>query len=166
MSKSIDYECPRCAYKTHHRGHMRNHLYHKNKMCPATKSIVELTDDIRDYVLDNKIYPVAQQFQIEYITQQKTMQKTQVPKRAISKSLKVACWNTYIGADKGQAKCVCCNIHFITQHHFHCGHIVAEAHGGKVLLENLRPICDICNHSMGTMDMREFAKTQFNVEIQ
>jgi hypothetical protein len=144
---------------------MRNHLYHKNKICSATKSIVELTDDIKDYILDNKIYPVAQHFQVEHIAQQRT-QRNENTKRTISKALKIACWNQYIGAEKGQAKCVCCNVQTINQHHFHCGHVVAHALGGKVLLDNLRPICDICNHSMGTMDMREFAKTQFDVDIK
>jgi 5-methylcytosine-specific restriction endonuclease McrA len=164
MSKNTDYECPRCGYTTHHRGHMRNHLYSKNKICPAVKAVIDLSNSIKDYILDNKIYPVATNLRVEQIMQ--TTPKLRTSKKPISKALKIACWNKYIGEEVGKAKCVCCNLHFITQHHFHCGHVIAEAQGGKVLLENLRPICAICNHSMGTMDMQQFAKTQFDVDIQ
>lgn len=164
-TKHVDYECPRCGYTTHHKGNMRHHLFNKNKACPATKHVIDLTESIKDYVLNNKIYPVSTQFCVEHMAQN-IVPKTQVSKRPISKALKIACWNRFIGEEVGKAKCVCCNLHSITQHHFHCGHVLAEAQGGKVLLENLRPICAICNHSMGTMNMRQFALTQFNVDIQ
>ena len=39
---------------------------------------------------------------------------------------------------------------------FHCGHIISEANGGEIKLDNLRPICHSCNSSMGTVNMDEF----------
>jgi hypothetical protein len=71
---------------------------------------------------------------------------------------RILCWNTYIGEEVGKALCLCCNTFHITQHNFHCGHVVAEANGGSLSIESLRPICDKCNCAMGTQDMRLFAK--------
>jgi 5-methylcytosine-specific restriction endonuclease McrA len=83
----------------------------------------------------------------------------------ISQAIRIVCWNTYIGEEIGKTSCLCCKTNYITQHNFHCGHVVAEANGGKVHVENLRPICAVCNNSMGTMDMQEFALENFNVHI-
>jgi hypothetical protein len=86
-------------------------------------------------------------------------------KSKISQAIRIVCWNTYIGEEIGKAQCVCCKTNFITQHNFHCGHVIAEANGGKVQVNNLRPICAVCNNSMGTMSMKEFALNNFNIEI-
>ena len=75
--------------------------------------------------------------------------------------MKIAVWNTYIGEDIGKTKCMICNINDITQMNFHCGHVVAEAKGGKTTLNNLRPICSTCNLSMRTMNMFEFRMKYF-----
>ncbi len=86
-------------------------------------------------------------------------------KTKISQAIRIVCWNTYIGEEIGKSYCLCCKSNHITQHNFHCGHVVAEANGGKVQIENLRPICAVCNNSMGTMNMTEFARDNFNIEI-
>lgn len=155
MAKTQDYMCPRCGYTSHRKSSMYNHFYKKIKPCPATRQVMELTNEVKEYILENKLY-------WELVTS-KVATHSKIP---ISKALKIVCWNKYIGEDIGKAKCVCCNLHTITQHHFHCGHVLAESQGGKVSLENLRPICAVCNHSMGTMNMRQFAKTQFDVDLQ
>jgi hypothetical protein len=95
----------------------------------------------------------------------KTSTVIKTSKSKISQALRIVCWNTYIGEEIGKAQCVCCMTNFITQHNFHCGHVVAEAKGGKVQVSNLRPICAVCNNSMGTMNMMEFALNNFDVEI-
>jgi hypothetical protein len=86
-------------------------------------------------------------------------------KSKISQAIRIVCWNTYIGEEIGKAQCVCCQTNSITQHNFHCGHIVADANGGQIKIDNLRPICAVCNNSMGTMNMKEFALYHFNVNI-
>jgi 5-methylcytosine-specific restriction endonuclease McrA len=58
-----------------------------------------------------------------------------------------------------KTKCLCCKITDITQLSFNCGHIIAEANGGDTIVSNLRPICQNCNSSMGTMNMNDFMKT-------
>ena len=39
---------------------------------------------------------------------------------------------------------------------FHCGHIIAESKGGELSVNNLKPICQSCNSSMGTQNMDEY----------
>lgn len=79
-----------------------------------------------------------------------------MPKARIRQTLRRLVWNTYIGELVGKSPCYCCRSKSITPFDFHCGHVVAEANGGPVHLDNLRPICAACNVSMGTMSMPDF----------
>ena len=79
-------------------------------------------------------------------------------KKAIPKALKRAVWDKYVGEDVGRTLCLCCNHVYIRQIEFHCGHVIAEAKGGEMTIENMRPICAQCNLSMGTTNMDEFKK--------
>ena len=88
----------------------------------------------------------------------KNIQKVKVIKQKIPRALKVAVWNKWIGEDIGKAKCLCCNLSDITQMKFACGHIVAESKGGDLSVNNLKPIYQFCNSSMGITDMNEFIK--------
>lgn len=77
-------------------------------------------------------------------------------KALIPVALKRAVWNIYIGECYGLAYCFAgCN-GLVSQTNFACGHIIAEKNGGKLSLENLRPVCTACNSSMGTQNMNEF----------
>jgi HNH endonuclease len=82
-------------------------------------------------------------------------------KKNIPITLKRAVWDTYIGAEKGMAPCMCCEKTMIQQMQFHCGHVIAEAEGGKTNVENLRPICAQCNLSMGKKNLYEFKAKYF-----
>ncbi len=86
----------------------------------------------------------------------KSTKMTKAKKKSIPPILKRNVWNKYIGEDIGKAKCTCCKLVDITQLSFHCGHIVAEAKGGELKMDNLKPICQSCNSSMGTMNMNEY----------
>lgn len=81
------------------------------------------------------------------------------PKKKISATLKRLVWNTNIGEEIGKTKCLCCKSTDITQMSFHCGHVVAEANGGELIVSNLKPICQNCNSSMGTKNMNDFMDT-------
>ena len=82
-----------------------------------------------------------------------------VKKKKISAAIKKLVWNTNIGEDIGKSKCMCCKSTDITQMSFNCGHIVAESKGGDTIVSNLKPICQNCNSSMGTINMNEFMQT-------
>lgn len=70
-------------------------------------------------------------------------------KQKISASLRQSVWLAWVGKQY-DARCTikwCKSI--ITPFTFEVGHNVPESRGGSTTLENLRPICAICNKSMG-----------------
>ena len=79
-------------------------------------------------------------------------------KKPIPKALKTKVWNDNISPDTKIGNCYVCQakLHF---DNFHCGHQIAEKNGGEVKLENLKPVCMLCNTSMGSMNMKEFIET-------
>jgi len=77
-------------------------------------------------------------------------------KEKIPEAVRIAVWNNYIGRKKGEDKCFIGCGEPITRSNFECGHVKAEACGGKVTIQNLRPICSKCNKSIGKRDMEEF----------
>jgi 5-methylcytosine-specific restriction endonuclease McrA len=79
-------------------------------------------------------------------------------KQSIPKSVKTSVWNNYIGEDIIKHKCLCCKKVNITNTTFDVGHVISEKDGGTHEINNLRPICPACNHSMGTENMIDFVK--------
>ena len=54
--KIIPYTCPRCNYTAIRKEHMRNHLFKRAKKCPAVSLDIELTESIKEYILENRIH--------------------------------------------------------------------------------------------------------------
>ena len=50
------YTCHRCCYETSRKSNMRVHLFINKTKCHGVKQDIELTDDIKKYILDNKVY--------------------------------------------------------------------------------------------------------------
>lgn len=90
------------------------------------------------------------------------VKKATVPrkKQGIPKKVKDDAWTTHVG-NKSEALCICCRTKTITPFDFHAGHVVSEANGGPVTVENIRPVCSACNLSMGTRNMSEFVATHY-----
>ena len=76
-------------------------------------------------------------------------------KEKIPQRVRFMVWYTYIGKII-EGKCLCCSESKISIDNFHCGHIVSEKNGGKVTIDNLRPICMQCNTSIGSQNMDKF----------
>jgi hypothetical protein len=85
--------------------------------------------------------------------------KPKYKKQTISLALKKLVWDKHICLDIGRTKCVCCKTSEIIQISFHAGHIIAESKGGKTNVSNLKPICQNCNCSMGSINMDDFEKS-------
>lgn len=49
------YHCPRCGYKTPRKTCMRDHMY-KTKPCPSLQDDLELTAEVIEHVLSNRVY--------------------------------------------------------------------------------------------------------------
>ncbi len=58
---SKKYECIRCGYSTKIKSHMRDHLFKKIKPCPATENDIDLTEQIKEYILANRIYKIPKE---------------------------------------------------------------------------------------------------------
>ena len=78
-------------------------------------------------------------------------------KQKIPAAVRNTVWLKWV-TDKNNAKCFCCKLESITSANWHCGHIISEKNGGKIHLNNLRPICAGCNCSMGKINMNDFIR--------
>lgn len=54
------YECTRCGYKSKDKSRMKRHLYELKKQCPSLSNDIELTDEIKLYILDNRVYRIQE----------------------------------------------------------------------------------------------------------
>jgi len=77
-----------------------------------------------------------------------------MPKENIPKTIRINVWKKYNGRSY-DGKCFCCS-EIISIENFECGHVISEKNGGNVTLDNLRPICLLCNRSMSSKNMPEF----------
>lgn len=59
---NTNYTCPRCGYNTKHRNDMKRHLYEKKKLCPGQCNDINLTDDIKNIVMSNRLYVIPKPF--------------------------------------------------------------------------------------------------------
>ena len=80
-------------------------------------------------------------------------------RRPLPTSVRDCVWNHYIGEDINKHRCLCCKKVVIRNRQFEVGHVISVKDGGTDEINNLRPICAPCNHSMGSKNMIEFVKT-------
>nr|QFG74424.1 MAG: hypothetical protein [Megaviridae environmental sample] len=89
--------------------------------------------------------------------------KPKQKKKNISKRLRLEVWNQNIGKNKRTGDCYECDAS-IKIEDFACGHIIAESKGGSTTIDNLAPVCTICNQSMQTENMNKF-KDNYNAKM-
>jgi 5-methylcytosine-specific restriction endonuclease McrA len=108
--------------------------------------------------IDEEIKQKAEAEEKKKIEEQKRIEKEEAKKKkqSIPKQVRVIVWNHYIGEDIIKHKCLCCKKVTITNTNFDVGHVLSEKNGGTHEINNLRPICGACNHSMGSENMIDF----------
>jgi len=79
-------------------------------------------------------------------------------KKQIPKAVKSHIWDHYIGRHINEHRCLCCKKAYIRNMDFVTGHVISESNGGTLEINNLRPICAVCNHGMGQMNMIDYVK--------
>lgn len=94
---------------------------------------------------------------MEIIENKKLSVKKKPKKQYINKALRMKVWNTFIGTDKRKGECYVYDDE-IDMFKFETGHVIAESNDGETNINNLKPICGLCNKSMGTNNMEEFKK--------
>lgn len=82
-------------------------------------------------------------------------------KKKIPKKVKNDSWDLYVGKNVANVKCICCRTSEIYQKDFVAGHIVSEYNGGEVVVDNLLPICQPCNSSMGVTNMEDYVTAHY-----
>jgi 5-methylcytosine-specific restriction endonuclease McrA len=87
---------------------------------------------------------------------EKEKEEKKKKKQSIPKNVRNIVWNHYIGEDIIKHRCLCCKKVLITNTNFEVGHVLSEKNKGTHEINNLRPICGSCNHSMGTENMIDF----------
>ena len=81
--------------------------------------------------------------------------------KKIPKKIKDDSWNKYVGKEKGNTYCICCDIEEINSKNFIGGHIISRKNGGHDTVDNIIPICSSCNLSMSSTNMDEFIKEYY-----
>ena len=95
---------------------------------------------------------------VERMSDGLTNASTDYKKDSIPKTVRNCLWINYFKENQREGKCQCCLRETISISNFHAGHIQAEINGGKTTLENLKPICQLCNLSMAKHNMDDFIK--------
>ena len=66
--KHEPYTCIRCNYSTERKNNMFYHLYKMKKTCPGTKNVIELTEEIKQHIMENRIYKIPDEPKAPTIT--------------------------------------------------------------------------------------------------
>ena len=121
-------------------------------------SICDETDKVNNNILEVETKTKSKKEILIISESDKVKNIKIIKKKSIPAALKRKVWNKWIGSEIGKTKCLCCNLSDIEQLSFNCGHIISEAKGGELKVNNLKPICQSCNSSMGTNNMNEYIK--------
>ena len=82
-------------------------------------------------------------------------------RKAIPKAVRTTLWNIHFSEDKAKGNCKVCDGE-IKISNFEAGHVIASASGGTDNLDNLLPLCSLCNKSMGTENLLDFKTKYFS----
>lgn len=87
-------------------------------------------------------------------------------KKNIPDSLRAQVYTRYILSlddeeRKFYVRCPCCQNVIIDPFSFECGHILAESKGGGINIDNLIPLCRVCNRGMNVESVRDYMKKYF-----
>jgi len=107
-----------------------------------------------------KVEPVAEQVEPkeELVAYARPVVAERYTKKQIPKAVKSHIWDHYIGRHINEHRCLCCKKAYIRNTDFVTGHVISEANGGTLEINNLRPICAVCNNGMGHMNMVDYVK--------
>jgi len=84
-------------------------------------------------------------------------EKKKYKKAKIPATVKNIIWKKYMG-NGIEGLCPCCKTEIISALNFHAGHIIPECQGGPTTVDNLIPLCPLCNTSMARRDYYSFTE--------
>jgi hypothetical protein len=71
-----NYTCVRCGMNTNNKQSMRTHLYKRKQICPFVENDIELTDEVKECILLNRVYKIKSEPNIINDKNQDQDQKT------------------------------------------------------------------------------------------
>ncbi len=74
--QKVDYTCPSCGYHTNRKEYMRRHFYQNVKHCPKKKHDIELTEEVKQYVLTNRVWHFKKQARTKTVYNSLLIQQT------------------------------------------------------------------------------------------
>lgn len=97
---SLDYICPRCNYSCNRKNDMSRHLFHRKRICrDPNGSDIELTDEIKQQILLNRIYDPNRQI-LSSSTVEDNYTLPSIGSKTINQSKSVVINNTQINVEK------------------------------------------------------------------
>lgn len=81
--------------------------------------------------------------------------------QGLPKGLRISVWNKRNDPLKDQALCFVCE-QKINKDDYECGHIVSKKLGGSDNIDNLEPICKMCNVSMGIQNLLNYKQMYYS----
>ncbi len=164
--KQLPYECICCGFRTPRKHCMKRHLYDRQSTCPQSVNPIEMTDEIRECIMKNRVYhlpkeePPPKTIIVENRVHHTSDKRPRQNNGGLRTSVRYALWNRDFGETNGTGQCACCK-RVITQQSFHAGHIVPKVENGSNALSNLVPLCASCNTSMGSTNFYDFVAMYF-----
>lgn len=117
-----------------------------NKLSLFINSVSESSESTKDSTIDSS-------YDTSYSSEEKeTVNK--MKRNNIPLKVRQMTWRKYIG-DTMDGKCWCCD-YSISIENWHAGHVIAYSKGGPNSVDNLRPLCQGCNLSMGNRPMQDY----------
>jgi len=84
-------------------------------------------------------------------------------KKDFCNTYRIQVWNHYNKLP--EVVCPCCRITIISNNNFQVGHIHPESKMGRNTIDNLLPVCQTCNNSMGRKHMYTFAWQTYQIPL-
>ena len=119
------------------------------------KECIKQQETIKTYLIQQEIDKKKAESVEKKESVKKKVPTERKKKEKIPASVKNTLWSLYFG-NSINGNCQCCKTETISKNNFDCGHVIAEKNGGKVELDNLKPVCRSCNSSMSTNNMNDF----------
>lgn len=116
----------------------------------------KMQDEIKKQEEEARLKEEKQRQDEEEENKKREKEDAKKKKQSIPKNVRVIVWNHYVGENIIHHRCLCCKKVLISITNFEVGHVLSEKNGGTHEINNLRPICFSCNHSMGTENMIDF----------
>jgi hypothetical protein len=169
------YSCNLCDYNSSSRTgfcnhkktkkHIKNTIKFENNETKKIENDIIFSRDKEIQLLNDKIKSLESERDslskyVDLLTKNDNIKKKikkYKSKEIIPATVKNTLWRKYFN-ENITGKCCCCKVENISIKNFDCGHVISEKNGGIVKLDNLKPVCRLCNSSMSTMNMDEFIK--------